>query len=135
MVSFERGQAIEEIRRFRSAAASPAALTSVQAESTPAPGVDSLGRKIASLKRREHSLKKALGAGKTEAEMLRARLIARGRAYYRIARGAPQGDFLEHAVRVERLRQGLLADMHRLAALKKRPSGRSRRTAGGDRFL
>ncbi len=84
--------------------------------------VDLLEKKLDQLKLKEHSLRRTLEQGRSETERLRQRVIARGRAYYRITRGLPAGDFMEHAVRVERLRQGLLSDLARLSVLKKQES-------------
>lgn len=75
----------------------------------------------------EHSLRRTLEKGKTETERLRSRMIARGRAYYRISRALPGENFMEHAVRVERLRQGLLSDLERLKVLSREKQKTDRR--------
>jgi len=80
--------------------------------------VDLLEKRLDQLKLKEHSLRRLLAQGQTEAERLHERVVLRGRAYYRLTRGFPATDFMEHAVRVERLRQGLLSDMTRLKKLE-----------------
>lgn len=74
--------------------------------------------KIESIRRKEHSLRQVLEQDQSEMAGLRNRVIARGRAYYRLSRSAPPGDFFEYAVQVERLRQALLADMRQLQRLQ-----------------
>lgn len=86
---------------------------------------DTLERKIEEMRRQEHSLERVLLRDGSEMAQLRARIIARGRAYYRIARSSPQTDFFERAVRIERLRQGLLADVKKLRALQQGEKGLS----------
>lgn len=75
----------------------------------------------------EHSLKRTLERGQTETERLKSRVIARGRAYYRLSRGLPGQNFMEYAVRVERVRQGLLTDIERLEAISKEKRDTDRR--------
>lgn len=91
-----------------------------RAETEPSVGFDlnALEARLELFDRKEHSLRRTLERGKGEAEQLRHRIIARGRAYYRISRALPGSDFIEFAVRVERIRQGLLSDMGRLSALE-----------------
>ncbi len=95
------------------------------------PGLDlqDLEYRLEQFKRQEHSLQRALEKGQTEAERLRGRVIARGRAYYRATRGFSGDNFMEHAVRVERIRQGLLADLHRLEKLRAERKGTGRKLA------
>ena len=83
-------------------------------------GITHLDGKIEELRIRQHSLKRLLAEGQSEQEILRRRIIARGRAYYRLARGVPSGDFFEHAVRVERLRRGIIHDLAAIKALSER---------------
>lgn len=80
-------------------------------------------RRIDEMRRREHSLAKMIERDTTELDQVRARVVARGRAYYRLSRGMPEGDFFEHAVRLERLRQGLLSDMKRVQSLSQESQG------------
>lgn len=79
--------------------------------------LSAMAQNIEELRRREHSLAKFLDKSKSESDTLEARVIARGRAYYRITRGLPQGDPFEHAVVVERVRLGLLKDLERVKLL------------------
>ena len=81
--------------------------------------VDMLEKRLDQIKLKEHSLRRTLEKGQSEAERLTKRIVVFGRAYYRITRGFPVGDFFEHAVRVERIRNSLLSDMARLKALEK----------------
>src|SRR5690606_30461759 len=60
---------------------------------------------------------------------LRQRVVARGRAYYRLSRSGPGEDWIEHAVRVERLRRGLLTDLQRLRELTERRRAQSAQLA------
>jgi septal ring factor EnvC (AmiA/AmiB activator) len=89
--------------------------------------LESLEFKLEQLKRKEHSLQRTLERGQTDAEKLRRRVVARGRAYYRLSKRPPSDDFFEHAVRVERVRQGLLRDLRRIEEIKKEASGTDRR--------
>lgn len=75
-------------------------------------------RKIEDIRRKEHSLRQVLEQDQGELERIKKRVIARGRAYYRLSRAAPRGDFFEYAVQVERLRQALLSDMRRMRRLQ-----------------
>lgn len=89
--------------------------------------LDRLEHRLEAIKRKEHSLRRALEQAQTESEMLESRLVVRGRAYYRATRGLPAGDFMDHAVLVERLRQGIVHDMSRLRALRHENKGRDRK--------
>jgi len=91
--------------------------------------LNGLEHRLEQLKRKEHSLRRTLERGQTEADRLRQRVIVRGRAYYRLSRGLPGSDLLEHAVRVERLRQGLLTDLSRLEEIKSQKKGAGRKLA------
>ena len=90
------------------------------AQTEPVQGIDleEIQFRLEKFKRKEHSLRRTLEKGQTKSERLHLRVVARGRAYYRASRGLPGGDFLEHAVRVERLRQGLMSDLSALEKLK-----------------
>lgn len=88
--------------------------------------VDLLEQRLDQIKLKEHSLRRVLEQGQTETERLRQRVIVRGRAYYRLTRGLPATDFMQHAMRVERLRAGLLADMEHLESLEKQRSSADR---------
>lgn len=80
--------------------------------------VQALERHLASLEREQHGLEQSLAKGDRELRVLRQRVVARGRAYYRLSRGGPQKDgWFEHAIRVERLRQTLLGDLKRAREL------------------
>jgi septal ring factor EnvC (AmiA/AmiB activator) len=85
--------------------------------------LNDLEHRLEVIKRKEHSLRRALERNQTQAERLRARVIARGRAYYRATRGMPTGGLMEHAVRVERLRQGVLSDLDRIKLLQRQSAG------------
>ncbi len=89
------------------------------ASSAPAaPDDQALERRLAALEREESLLEQKLGKEDAELRTLRQRVIARGRAYYRLSRGGPPQDgWYEHAIRVERLRQALLTDLNRARAL------------------
>lgn len=91
--------------------------------------VDRLEHRLETIKRKEHSLRRAFEQAKSEAEKLHARILVRGRAYYRATRGLPGDSFMEHAVRVERLRQGLLKDVRRLNQLQDENRGRDHKLA------
>jgi len=79
--------------------------------------LDSIGRDLERIRLEEHSLRKVLERSQSEEELLRQRIVLRGRAYYRLSRTGPTGGFFEHAVRVERLRSSLLIDLERLDRL------------------
>ncbi len=79
-----------------------------------APDDQGLERRLAALEREEKLLEQKLGKEDAELRTLRQRVVARGRAYYRLSRGGPPQDgWYEHAIRVERLRQALLTDLNR----------------------
>jgi septal ring factor EnvC (AmiA/AmiB activator) len=80
--------------------------------------LDSIGRDLERIRLEEHSLRKVMERSKSEVELLRQRIVLRGRAYYRLSRSGPAGDFFEYAVRVERLRSALLMDVSRLDRLQ-----------------
>jgi septal ring factor EnvC (AmiA/AmiB activator) len=83
-----------------------------------APDEQALERRLAALEREESLLEQKLGKEDAELRTLRQRVVARGRAYYRLSRGGlPQDGWYEHAIRVERLRQALLTDLKRARAL------------------
>jgi len=84
--------------------------------------VDLLEKRLDQIKLKEHSLRRVLSHGQGEVERLRQRVIVRGRAYYRLTRGFPATDFMQHAMRVERLRAGILGDIAKLSALEKQRS-------------
>ena len=99
----------------------PAGPPSVAAD--PALDLGRLEQRIDQFRRKEHSLERTLQRDVSEMDQLRKRIVLRGRAYYRLSRGLPSGDFMEHAVRVERLRQGLVSDMQRLRELRSAQKG------------
>lgn len=74
-------------------------------------------RELAALDRREAETKQELDALTRDSELLRARTLARGRAYTRLARAGllPVGGgfeaFVEHAARLERLHRSLARDL------------------------
>lgn len=71
-------------------------------------------------------LQAELGALEQKSELLRARIVARGRAYYRLVRAGllPVGggfeSFVDHATRVEQLRSALERDLDEQTALGER---------------
>lgn len=69
------------------------------------------------LVKREHSIEKYLEGNGETLEQVRARIVARGRAYYRLTRGLPTGDFFSYATLVERTRRSLLGDIKKAEAL------------------
>lgn len=79
--------------------------------------LDSIGRDLERIRVEEHSLRKVMERSQSEVELLRQRIVLRGRAYYRLSRSGPSGDFFEYAMRVERLRSALLMDVGRLDRL------------------
>lgn len=87
---------------------------------------DAVERRIEVLRRKEHSLERVLERDGSEMDRVRRRLVARGRLYYRLTRKMPEGDFWDHAVRVERLRQGILSDMGRMRSLGEEKKGADR---------
>jgi septal ring factor EnvC (AmiA/AmiB activator) len=76
-----------------------------------------LEREISALDRREAETKQELDNLARDSEVLRARTLARGRAYARLARAGllPVGGgfeaFVEHAARIERLHRALSRDL------------------------
>jgi murein hydrolase activator len=86
-----------------------------------APARDILGgdveRRLASLERDEATAKQELADLSRESELLKARTLARGRAYARLARAGllPVGGgfhaFVEHVARLERLHRALSRDL------------------------
>ncbi len=88
--------------------------------------LDLIDRELDRLRRQEHSLRRVLEEDKSELEQLRARIVVRGRAYYRLSRSIKGENLFEHAVRLERLRQALLRDMRQVdhLATKQRQAGR-----------
>lgn len=104
-------------------AVSASALTlDAPAAAPPAPpaasalGAD-LERELSALDRREAETKQQLDTLARDSEILRARTLARGRAYARLARAGllPVGGgfeaFVEHAARIERLHRALSRDL------------------------
>jgi len=81
------------------------------------------------LTRRQHSIEKYLESSKVDWERMRARVLYRGRAYYRMTRGMPNGDFFAHAQLVERQRIALLRDLDQLDKLTKDRNGAEKRFA------
>ncbi len=106
--------------RGRYAALAVALLLASPVRSEPGPvelDLDSIGRDLERIRLEEHSLRKVMERSRSELELLRQRIVLRGRAYYRLSRTGPSADFFEHAVRVERLRSALLMDVRRLDRL------------------
>jgi murein hydrolase activator len=124
-------------------AVSASAVTLDAPVTAPAPdaraGQDSFGadleRELGGLERDENAAKLELAELARESELLKARTLARGRAYTRLARAGllPVGGgfkaFVEHAARLERLHRSLSRDLaqerqvaERRAALAKRLS-------------
>jgi len=122
--------------------------SAVTLDASPAPpppaapellGAD-LERELSSLERDEAKAKQELSDLARESELLKARTLARGRAYSRLARAGllPVGGgfkaFVEHAARLERLHRSLSRDLaqerqvaERRAALAKKLSSFSAR--------
>lgn len=90
---------------------------SVVADPLPLSTVDA---RIERIRREEHSLRRLLDSSRSRLEQLEKAIEVRGRAYYRLSRRPPRGDFFEHAVRLERLRQALLADLAEAKGLRKK---------------
>ena len=101
-----------------------------------------LERELSSLERDEAKARHELSALARESELLKARTLARGRAYARLARAGllPVGGgfkaFVEHAARLERLHRSLARDLaqerqvaERRAALAKQLASFSARRA------
>ena len=99
-----------------------ASAVTLDAPAVPAPraplliGAD-VDRELAGLERDEANLKQQLADLSRESELLKARTLARGRAYSRLARAGllPIGGgfhaFVEHAARLERLHRSLARDL------------------------
>ncbi len=92
--------------------------SSAHTEPLPATAVaGQVERDLSQLERRETQLKQELERLGAESELLRARTLARGRAYTRLARAGllPVGGgfdaFVEHAARLERLHRALSRDL------------------------
>ncbi|MCC6213956.1 MAG: peptidoglycan DD-metalloendopeptidase family protein [Polyangiaceae bacterium] len=85
--------------------------------------VDALHRELERLTRDDARLEKRAAALAQELERIRARTLARGRSYVRLARAGllPVGggfeDLVDHAARVERLRRALARDVEQERAL------------------
>jgi murein hydrolase activator len=77
--------------------------------------------------RREHAIEKFIESSKADLDRLKSRVLLRGRAYYRMVRGMPSGDFLVHASLVERQRMALLRDLDALEKLEKDRASAERR--------
>jgi murein hydrolase activator len=102
-------------------AVSASAVTLDAPPANPPPPSAALGadleRELGELERRESQAKAELAALTAESALLRARTLARGRAYTRLARAGllPIGggfeSFVEHAARLERLHRSLSRDM------------------------
>ena len=97
----------------------------------PASAPDALGgdaeRQLAELDRQEAAAKQELETLAKDSQVLRARTLARGRAYARLARagllpvGGGFASFVEHAARLERLHRALSRDLEQeRAALGRR---------------
>jgi murein hydrolase activator len=88
--------------------------------------VTEVDRQLDELDQQERSFKKELGGVARDAEGARARTIARGRAYVRLARAGllPVGGgfqaLVDHAAKVERMRRALARDVARERALAER---------------
>jgi septal ring factor EnvC (AmiA/AmiB activator) len=80
-------------------------------------GSGDVERELAALQRQETATKQELSDLTRESELLKARTLARGRAYARLARAGllPVGGgfhaFVEHAARLERLHRALARDL------------------------
>jgi murein hydrolase activator len=104
------------------------------------PATSSLGadleRELAALDRREAETQHELDALSRDSEVLRARTLARGRAYARLARAGllPVGGgfdaFVEHAARLERLHRSLARDLAQERQTFERRTALSKQLAG-----
>lgn len=89
-------------------------------------GDNDLDRLIAKLDAEEKALRAELDAAGPELEVLRRRMVARGRAYYRVMRtgflpvGGGFDALVDHAARVERTRRALERDIAREVELNRR---------------
>lgn len=99
-------------------AADPAGARVVEAVAAPGAALaGDVERELVALERQEAAAKQELEALASESEVLRARTLARGRAYARLARAGllPVGGgfeaFVEHAARLERLHRSLARDL------------------------
>lgn len=108
--------------------ASAVAVSGARADEPPL-DEHALERRLAALEREQHALEHSLSELEKEWTDLRQRVVARGRAYYRLSRSGPGEDWIEHAVRVERLRRGLLTDLQRLRELTERRRAQSAQLA------
>jgi murein DD-endopeptidase MepM/ murein hydrolase activator NlpD len=90
------------------------------------PSADALELRLSLLDRRKAALDDELREGTAEQSTLEQRSILRGRAYYKLVRAGllPVGGgfdaLVDHAARVERLRQSLLRDVERKQVLDRR---------------
>lgn len=89
----------------------------------------SVERRVEELRKREHSLERVLARDVSQLEQAQQRIVARGRAYYRMSRARPAGDLFEHAVKLERLRRGLLGDQKLVRELSREKRGADQRIA------
>ena len=93
-------------------------------------------RELATLERREAETRQELDGLSRDSEVLRARTLARGRAYARLARAGllPVGGgfeaFVEHAARLERLHRSLARDLELEKQTFARRSALSKQLAG-----
>lgn len=82
--------------------------------------LDALDRKVELARARLAKFDETATQLAAEIQTLEKRVVLRGRAYYRLSRGTTSSDFFEHAVRLERIRQGLVRDQARLVELGRR---------------
>jgi murein hydrolase activator len=101
----------------------PLFLSAVAGAEPPDKSGSSRGLDYEEVARREHAIEKFMENSKADVERLKARVLLRGRAYYRMVRGMPTGDFLVHASLVERQRMALLRDLDALEKLEKDRAG------------
>ena len=89
----------------------------VRTQADPALALAALDRRIADLDAEEDSSKKELTLTGAKLSLAHARAVARGRAFYRLTRagmlpvGGGFGALVDHALRVERARRALGADL------------------------
>jgi murein hydrolase activator len=119
----------------------PSAPPTAEPQAAPDRLGSDLERELSSLERDEAKAKQELAELSREGELLKARTLARGRAYTRLARAGllPVGGgfkaFVEHAARLERLHRSLARDLaqerqvaeHRAALAKQLASISARR--------
>jgi septal ring factor EnvC (AmiA/AmiB activator) len=121
-----RLRALAPLALALAAAALPGAHGIAQAEPGAAGSTTELDRLVARAESEERSLTAEIAQDRAKLDVTRRRMLARGRAYYRLVRagllpaGAGFDALVDHAARVERTRLSLERDIAAEAALVKR---------------